>query len=1012
MIKNCYKFIFILFLVLCSSISNTFADLDLSRKVSQTYEVIDDGLDGLKFISKINKDGIALSGADFKFESDNGYCWLSVPTLGISYLVQRNNSAKRYYNNDVQDIIFKICGANWLTYGSYQAIADYNKNGGCAAGNCSAFANIKKYYPERGAFNGSYKFEVNKCIRNIHDCDGVVELNRCQKGSDSSTCIPIDGGINFNKNDRVYRENMYDGEEVINYDCTDPRPEARNYDIFRGGNKAYQTYYMRGFDAGNYACERFLEQRVAVNDEFDKAYQCCVKAQESVCIYQYEQNSLATFCSIYDNVCQSPRTSSTRFQVFKGNIGLNEAADSNKYCIKTYSLCPYNFNVEMGSNNPTEAFERIATESSIKKCQETENYDDCEIVYEKDECTDNGTFYPLCEGRNKNFLQYNRHCTIVKPSYLVEFTESSAYSPYIDKSCINLVGHSHNTTDYSTYYGYDKGIDRYPKTIFTPGIECFVETMKNLLMNRAGHTRCKIPSESPNYQDVCESGEEFKAGQEFDTDIDAAAGKDVYKHPLQDLIKYTRNIVYVLLTFAISLYGYNVIIKGGALGSRYDIMMLIIKITFIVTLTVNTSWYNLIFNFTYALNDTLFSAMSKMGFNTLIDSQGNLIKDDGCYFGDINSLRFSDDSPEVAEAISNYDNKYETYPSDRKYLAFFDALDCKIAKYFGYSLAEDGFGWGIVKLYVLTIIWPFGLGLFIGFISMFLGITLFVFALKVAYIYVASMVAITILLFLSPIIIPTILFKKFSGIFQKWLKNVIGYAIQPCILAAFISISIMIIDNFMLGDAFFTGKGPNKELVCGFACYDQDTGNLLAYTNKRSASVAYMLNNDMQDIEKQGLSKEQRDIQIQKVWVKVLTELEGKGIELDNCGPGDRIVDIKRNSPLCLMGNIDVELILGAIPHATDFFIIDVLSFLLVLILVFILNSMLNKVPRIASTLTGSAAAPGLGIDTNPFAIAGKAMQVLATVKRFSIGFVKMIINRSTSSNLKKKIAAQKDEKK
>ena len=237
-----------------------------------------------------------------------------------------------------------------------------------------------------------------------------------------------------------YRENMYNGEEVINYNCKDPRPEVKEYDIFRNKEQTYQTYYMRGYDAGNYACERYLEKKVTTGDEFDQAYKCCLEAQQSVCIYQYEKNNMATFCSIYDNTCKSSNTGNVEFKVFKNSSITDGVEASKRYCIKTYNLCPYNFNVEFGSDDKSVVFERIATEESMEKCQNSDDYANCDIKYEKDDCTDaNGETYPFCEGKNKNFLQYNRHCTIVDGGNIVEFTYTNTYSPYIDKSCINLI---------------------------------------------------------------------------------------------------------------------------------------------------------------------------------------------------------------------------------------------------------------------------------------------------------------------------------------------------------------------------------------------------------------------------------------------------------------------------------------------------------------------------------------------------------------------------------------------
>ena len=98
--------------------------------------------------------------------------------------------------------------------------------------------------------------------------------------------------------------------------------------------------------------------------------------------------------------------------------------------------------------------------------------------------------------------------------------------------------------------------------------------------------------------------------------------------------------------------------------------------------------------------------------------------------------------------------------------------------------------------------------------------------------------------------IPLILFKKTSGMFSKWLKNLIGFSLQPMILAAYVSISVMIIDNYSTGEALFVGQGlDNRELVCGYACKSATTGEILSYTTKRSytASVALRILDNFKD---------------------------------------------------------------------------------------------------------------------------------------------------------------------
>lgn len=998
MIYKFHKIVLIIFLLLYSNVKMSFASRGENGyvfgeyPVTQTYKITYDNINGAKFSVKSDKKELVFgssslgSKSDGLYDNNNSYCG------GIfTYNTIRFSSANdRFYERKNDRFMYTICGNNWLVWGNREVANEIEENGGCGGENCTEYENYKKYYPELGDFNGSYKFEVKKCVKNINDCEGVVKLGRCQKGASDLACLPYDGGTSFNMNDRVFRENLYDGEEIINFDCEDPRPEAKEFDIFKDSDKIYQTYYMRGYQAGNYLCDRYLQTNNITDEEekqkYKDAYSCCKKAERSVCVYQYEKNNIAKFCSIDGSECW---LNDVQFQVFASED--NDTSAEQVYCMQTYNYCPYNFNLEFGTEI-ADKFKQTIDENSVAECEQKDNIEDCNIQYTDNDCEDDeGGIYQNCLGNIENFYQYRRHCTILSVPKEAEFKYYADHAPFIDKSCINFVGSSHNTSDYSDYHEYDQARDLYPHVFSAAGVECFTETLKNFLFNRAGHTKCLNADETPDINDECDSGEIYKRGQEL-SDFSVKRDDDLFEYPLRNLIDTVRNIVYIFIAFSISLYGYNILIKGGQIGNRTEIVMMLIKISIILSLTTSKVWYDHIFTVSYELTNVLFNTVSKIGFDTTLDANGNFVKDDGCFFNNIDDIVSETDSFDVLETANKYENNHESYPSSRKYVAFFDTLDCKLAKYLSIKEGESDVP-QILKMIFASMFFPFNIGIYLSLLSLMCAIIILVFIIKVAYIFVASMAAVTILLFLSPIIIPMILFKKTNGMFGKWLKNLIGFCIQPMILAAYVSIAIMMIDDFMLGEGLYIGKNgiKKKELVCGFACKDAVTGALKSYTTKRTSDAA----NALEDV------KTGDDLTaMQEFNNYFLKSLVVEMLPLDQCTAYDTIIDIKRNSPLCVMDNISTSLLFGIIPIFSDTTFSDVLMFIRVAFLIFILNMILNKVPSIASTLTGSGALPGVSVDV--MEIVGKAAAFARGVTRFATGAVNKIIRKSHSKHIHK----------
>lgn len=975
MIRDVIRIFLLSFLIIYNFINISFAK---EYFYDQTYTITYDQENGVKFETKPNKTALIYKKteenqekSDYTWDWSNGYCTASI-AFGIAGSVNYGKAQDNYYDSKYQDVIYKLCGSGWLTWGNHEVKMAIEQNGGCGNNNCSEYQNIKEYYPELDAFYGSKKHAVLQCVYNVNNCEEAIKFGMCTKGENDHTCTPIDGGKIFNINDKIYRENLYDGEEIVNPNCPDPRPEALEYDIFRYSSLSpSQTYYMRGSEAGNYACDRFLLHRKKVGDEFDEAYKCCKKAERSVCIYMYEQSGLSTFCPI--DSATPCKIGELEFIIYKGTD--ENGKDISKYCAKTYNMCPYNFTIESGMET-ADVFARVIDTASQEDCEKKDNIEDCDIKYSQDDCTEGDKIYEGCLGNVKNFYQYNRHCVLAQTEDNSTMILNENYAPFLDKSCLNSVGSSHNIDVDSTkvYNGYERLKTKY---IFSANaVECFTETLKNFLFNRAGHTKCLDASEIPGDDETCESGEIYIKGKTI-SDFDTPSDEEKFNYPLKNLIISIRNIVHVFIVFAISIYGYNILLKGGKIGDRKEVVMFLIKITFIISLTYSKMWYDYIFNLSYGLSDSFFNAVSKITFNTEIDVNGNFIKDDGCYFGDINLIKNMETSPKVLEALEQYpDNYYDRYPNDRRYMAFFDTLDCKMSKYLG--LKGDYGAPGIIKLIVFSLLNPISLGIYFGILSLLAGLMILIFILKVAYIFIASTAALTILLFISPIIIPLILFKKTKGIFGKWLKNIIGFALQPMILAAFISISTLIIDDYTTGEALFIGQGlDDRNLICGYSCKDSITDELLSYTPNRSVSASSKL--------------------LQEDYQGALNTLS-----LEQCDEDDNIIDIKRNSALCLMDDVVTVPVLGIFNVISDVFLSDIFVFLRLACILFILNMMLNKIPAMSSSIIGSAEVPGLSKNIDLIELVGKmaafARGVVRILKRASVRITDGISNLISKS--------------
>ena len=576
--------------------------------------------------------------------------------------------------------------------------------------------------------------------------------------NDSPNLYCDDYSTTRNITNRCYREFIYGGvefEDNGDNSCDNPSnwdTAKKNQILGYSSNK--QRYYMTGpGNAPVYACHRFI---ATTKDESERsaiqaAYDCCKRrSQNAVCLqhrtgfggirgeYQHGFCEIGSRCSV----------ANITFEAFASRSQPNYA------CIKSYSVCPYDHLLGGGTE------------------QRKYNSSDPAIV--------------------DNFCQFMNHCS--KLPVLPYIRTHNFEGEFISAACHDMKGDSQNV------YGYTSELVPINTRGFSaPMIQCFKETMENVFLHKAGHTKCLNADETPNRDGICQSGYVYREGQTM-------SGKSFFvkiQDNLQEVIK-------IALTMSIVLFGMAILLAvPQAYVTKKVLLIYVLKIGLVMYFAVGDAWQNQFM--TGVLNSSTF--LADLTFK--IDESAPPEKLDGCQF------------PRFNYADSSEATKYDIrqYPPDKDYLRVWDTLDCKIARALGFGPEVS------VPNLVLMILGGFftgGLGIvfFVGaFIFAFFLIALTV---KALHIFLMSITSVIILIYVSPITITLAFFAKTKGVFDGWWKQMLGFTLQPMILFAYLGIMITIFDKMIIGaDVTFSGTSDDphgrrtpKSIVCNSAAQD------------------------------------------------------------------------------------------------------------------------------------------------------------------------------------------------
>ncbi len=312
---------------------------------------------------------------------------------------------------------------------------------------------------------------------------------------------------------------------------------------------------------------------------------------------------------------------------------------------------------------------------------------------------------------------------------------------------------------------------------------CFSSYVSEACYNQAGSkSLAPIPITSMIVQCIKESLDNLVAG------IDSSGNslKDKNGHDKGSFLsvaqKRLKNTVTAVLVLALILFSIKAM--SGGVRSPQEMYMLIIKFALVIYFTTGSTMSHYYGELTKLSN----------GLSEIV-------------------LKASSESKNICNYEAGRDYEYMRHGKkiSYSYLAPWDRLDCRILFYLGAPL--DGIGGkigtgGIVTLAILLGTAPVllvagsiigiifaGGQILVAIVCIFMAVLMMMVILWLCYVFILSLVALSVIVILSPLFIPMVLFQHTKGYFDGWVKELITYSLYPVILFAFLSFMFIACDE-------------------------------------------------------------------------------------------------------------------------------------------------------------------------------------------------------------------------
>ena len=554
-----------------------------------------------------------------------------------------------------------------------------------------------------------------------------------------------------------YRQFIFNGIEYIDNGsnaCKNPTdPNWKTilgyHPTLEGENQRY--YFLGPNQTPNFACQRFLDNGLGDKDGM-KAYACCKeKSQNTTCLERFDSTKKDyKYCRIGGG-CETnlhKHGLPVKYRIFESE------KNKNYICAQTYSVCPYDHNVQGGTDK-------------------VQNY----------------YYNPRIIS---NFCQYMNHCIKLAP--LSEYSHFDRETFFFAESCKNLRGDSQFFSDMELGR-MSKFSSMYSRNFSAPIVQCFKETLENNFMQKVGQTICKSKDEVPkktktNPDGYCASGYTQTKGAVVDQTFFTKVQKR-FLIPIK-----------IALVLSVVMFGFNILLATPeAFINKKTVMTYLIKFGLVYFFVIGNAWQGFFMDSVMNVS----SEFAKITFSpkSTIDTDSG---DDGCIFPRYNysSLLEPNLKPEQDKTARQGEiNKIKTspsYPPGKNYLRIWDTLDCKIARAIGYgpNVSVPNLAKMIFAGFLSG-----SLGIMFFFAAFAYGLMLISIAMRAIHITIMSIMGVILLIYVSPLTITCALFERTKGIFENWWKQMLGFILQPMILFAYLGLMLTVFDDLFIGDAKF-----------------------------------------------------------------------------------------------------------------------------------------------------------------------------------------------------------------
>ncbi len=740
----------------------------------------------------------------------------------ITALASIYGIAKRAFDEN------SICGSGWY---------EWHKN------------SVSKIYEKRkGIYGRCLDYVFSSIISDNDNQDLSAFKSKCNS-------LGITKSLSKSESEPKYREYLYGGFEYSDNSpsaCKNPGSLMEKL----GYRDEYQKYYMTGAgEAPNYACHRFALNGLRDQNEIN-AYECCKRvARNKICIKSGKTNFsqiLGTVGSGFYlgdagaalgnqidqaatrdisiggmNSVQSGAAIGAAAGAAGGpaTMAVGAAVGASTAAIVSSSMVQSTFRdvtfCDIGSNCFVNAVEYQTYTASANNsnyfCARTVS------VCPYDHLLGGGTEQKMLNSKNSviknrnvvaNFCQYMRHCSkapIMSDAYIPDFSGF-----FISSACKDMVGDSQLSYSYA---GNLLPVNN--RSFSAPMVQCFKETIENSFLGLAGYSVCSDPDEKPDPKTgLCASGNMLTKGEAYGESFFVKIQKN-----LRFLIKFI--LIFAMMMFGVAIF---LALPDQYLGKK-AVIGFILKFGLVAYFALGDAWIKTFYRDLINVP----ASMMNLTFHPRVE-EDNYVKekgdrDDGCNYPRYNYNLKSEPNSNQEKFVN------PSYPPGKAYLRPWDTLDCKLSRALGYGPEVSVPN---IAIMIITGVFfgAYGIIFFLaGFAFFFLMLYIII---RSIHIFLLSITSITLMIYVSPIVIVMAMFEKTKSTFENWWKQIFGFIFQPMVLFAYLGILMTVIDTVFIGSARFepggnlTGNNPDtrgyqfpKKINCS-SYYVSDSNNKYA----------------------------------------------------------------------------------------------------------------------------------------------------------------------------------------